>query len=131
MIEITLPYPPSVNNYKRVGRLSKTMSGKMYQQRVNSDATKRFYYEVWVAVNAYIAQNREFQPFPATIPIELIVGMHPPDKRRRDVDNILKCLLDSLQHCGLIKDDSQITRLVVEKKHIIANGLITVRINEL
>ena len=32
----------------------------------------------------------------------------PPDNRRRDFDNLLKCLNDSMQKARLIKDDSQI-----------------------
>ncbi len=39
------------------------------------------------------------------------VEVFPPDNRRRDVDNVIKALLDALQHGGAYLDDSQIVRL--------------------
>ena len=36
------------------------------------------------------------------------VDAYPPDKRRRDLDNIQKSLWDALQHGGAYRDDSQI-----------------------
>ena len=38
----------------------------------------------------------------------------PPDKRRRDLDNILKALLDSLVHAGVLIDDE-----IIDELHII------------
>lgn len=48
---------------------------------------------------------------------DLIVDIRlvPPDRRRRDVDNSLKALLDAMQFGGVYHDDSQIVRLTVEK----------------
>jgi hypothetical protein len=52
-----------------------------------------------------------------TLEGDLIVDIRliPPDRRRRDVDNSLKALLDSMQFGGAYIDDSQIVRLTVEK----------------
>ena len=47
MIELTLPYPPSVNHYKTVGRLTRTKTSKVYQQRINSSETHSYYHAVW------------------------------------------------------------------------------------
>lgn len=49
---------------------------------------------------------------------ELIVniGLTPPDRRRRDIDNSLKALLDAMQAGGAYHDDSQIVKLCVEKQ---------------
>lgn len=49
-------------------------------------------------------------------PLRLEVIFSPPDKRRRDADNICKCLLDSLQNAEVFEDDSQIVDLRVIKK---------------
>jgi hypothetical protein len=42
------------------------------------------------------------------------VVAYPPDKRRRDLDNILKCVNDALTHLKAIEDDSLIRRAVQE-----------------
>ena len=49
-------------------------------------------------------------------PVELFIELYPPDNRRRDVDNSLKCLLDTFTHAGLYEDDSQICKLTVIKR---------------
>jgi crossover junction endodeoxyribonuclease RusA len=131
MIELELPWPPSVNNYKRVGKTLITTSGKTYQQRYNSPETKRFYYEVWVKIRSWIAQNRTETPLPATIALDLTIGLHPPDKRRRDIDNNIKIILDSLVRGGLLVDDVQIARLLIERREIISQGKVIVTIREL
>ena len=38
-----------------------------------------------------------------------------PDRRKRDLDNILKALLDALTHAGVWADDSQIVDLRIRK----------------
>lgn len=54
----------------------------------------------------------------------ICLDAYPPDKRRRDLDNILKPLLDSLVHAGLIEDDSQFDELHVLRKPACKPGLI-------
>ena len=41
------------------------------------------------------------------------ITCYPPDRRRRDLDNILKSALDSLVHARAIVDDSLIDELHV------------------
>lgn len=121
-INLTLPYPPSVNHYKRIGRTVKTKTGKVFQSRVDSALTKRFYYEVFMIIR----QKTQLGFQGATISIDIEV--YPPDRRKRDLDNILKVLIDSLQKANLFDDDFQIARLFVERKNIIPQGQIIVRI---
>ncbi len=122
MIEITLPYPPTVNHYKRIGRTIRTASGKNLQMRVNSEITKRFFYEVWMRT-----RQEGLKSFgDATISVNLEV--FPPDKRKRDLDNIVKPTLDALQRAGLFDDDYQISRLLITRMSIIAQGQIIVRL---
>ena len=40
--------------------------------------------------------------------VSVEIDLYPPDRRRRDIDNPLKCLLDSMTHAGVYEDDSQI-----------------------
>ncbi len=59
--------------------------------------------------------------------VEII--MYPPDKRKRDMDNIKKALFDALQHAGLYKDDYQICDdHTVRINKVVNGGLIDFRI---
>jgi len=129
MIELELPWPPSVNNYKQVGRMITTANGKLLQTRKNSPETNRYYYEAWVVIRSYKFSHDVKLPISATISLE--VDVFPPDSRKRDLDNILKVLLDSLVRGGLIVDDSQVARLLVERKAIIPQGKVIIRVTEL
>jgi crossover junction endodeoxyribonuclease RusA len=124
MINLTLPYPPSVNHYKSIGRLTRTKTGKLYQARVNSPETKRFFYEVWMKCRAEGVKSL----LDSTIALE--VDVHPSDARKRDLDNILKVLIDSLVKAGCFNDDSQIALLTVKRCSIIEGGQIICRIAE-
>ena len=91
MLEIELPYPPSVNHYyRRVGpRTLISRQGRRYRERV-------------CAILRALAVIRLDGPL--TMELEL----YPPDRRRRDLDNAQKGLWDALAHGGLYCDDSQI-----------------------
>ncbi len=127
-IILTLPYPPSVNHYKKLGRLGTTRSGKIYQPRVNTDATNRFYYEAWVICRQTMASEGLSQPLGEEIALGVSIDLHPPDKRKRDIDNGIKIILDSLERGGLIKNDNQIARLLVRRRNIIDQGQIIVTV---
>ena len=58
------------------------------------------------------------------------IRIHPPDRRRRDIDNMQKALLDAMQHGGAYLDDSQIVRLAIEKGLPLAGGKTVVRIQK-
>jgi crossover junction endodeoxyribonuclease RusA len=122
---ITLPYPPSVNSYKKAGRLTTTLSGKVFQPRVNTEATKRFYFEVWKHVR--VANIKCFGGDPVCLEMDI----YPPDKRKRDIDNGIKPVLDALQHAGLYDDDNQVMRLLVTRCEILKGGQIVIRIRNL
>lgn len=58
------------------------------------------------------------------------VTVHPPDRRRRDLDNAMKALLDALAHGGAYEDDSQIDRLEIVRGAVVPGGKVIVRIME-
>lgn len=113
MIELQLPYPPSVNHYwRRVGaRTLISRGGRAFRQ----------------AVCALLAA-RGVRPLSG--PLRVRINVFPPDQRRRDIDNCLKSLLDALQHGGAYRDDSQIVRLAIEKGQPIEGGRTIVRIQK-
>lgn len=97
MVTIILPWPPSVNTYWR------TFRGRMILSKKGRDYRK--------AVCEQIADQAIGKFGKANLAVELEVFR--PDNRRRDLDNILKGVLDSMAHAGVYEDDSQIHKLTV------------------
>jgi len=64
-------------------------------------------------------------------PLSVQIEVDPPDNRWRDIDNVQKALLLSLQHGGAYRDDSQIVRLAIEKRGAVERGRTIVRIGRL
>lgn len=62
--------------------------------------------------------------------LNVIINLFPPDKRRRDIDNVLKCLLDSMQHAQIYEDDNQIDMLTVVRREVIKEGCVQIWISE-
>jgi crossover junction endodeoxyribonuclease RusA len=58
--------------------------------------------------------------------ISAIIYVYPPDRRRRDIDNVLKAILDALQRAGVYNDDSQISRLYIERCEPVRGGAVRV-----
>ncbi|MCK4415106.1 MAG: RusA family crossover junction endodeoxyribonuclease [Candidatus Eisenbacteria sp.] len=113
MIEFELPFPPSVNHYyRRVG-----------ERTLISREGRRFRERVCVLLAATGVD-------PLTGPLRIEIKVYPPDRRRRDIDNVQKALLDALQHGGLYEDDSQIVKLDIEKLGCVSGGRTLVRIGE-
>ena len=54
--------------------------------------------------------------------VKFTAEFYPPDSRRRDLDNVLKCTLDALVHAGLMEDDSQIKHLDVRMGEPVGAG---------
>lgn len=103
MIELTLPYPPSVNSYWRSVRV-----GNKTQVMVSAPG-RRFQTAV---KNTVILANANKQ-LAARLYVRVV--LHPADARKRDIDNCLKSLLDAMGKAGVYLDDSQVDQLVVLK----------------
>lgn len=114
MTEIRLPWPPSNNTYyRRVG--SKTLiseKGRQYTRAVSQ----------LCAVSRLSRREGRLQ---------VVITACPPDRRLRDLDNMLKGLLDALTHGGAWVDDSQIDDLRIIRGPVTAGGAVSVEIEEL
>lgn len=88
----TIPWPPSVNALHSVCR------GKILLSR----AGRRYYQDAVVAVSSQLPKGSP----PQSVPMRLHVLVHPPDRRRRDLDNLLKAACDVIQKAGVVTDDT-------------------------
>jgi len=57
--------------------------------------------------------------FAITDVLELTLYAYPPDKRKRDLDNLAKLVLDSLQYAGIIPNDNQVKLLHMEMREAV------------
>lgn len=101
-VQITLPFPPSVNGYWRAfrGRNILSKRGREYREDAMGAIAK-----------AMMAGG--FPPLAHRLKVSL--DLHPPDARRRDIDNYCKGVLDALTHAGVWLDDEQIDELNILK----------------
>lgn len=114
MIELILPWPPSANNYIRhAGRFHyKTPAAKAFIKGVAD--------EVLMKRSARRLTSR----------LNVAIDLHQPDKRKVDIDNRIKPLLDALQAASVYLDDEQIDALIVKRCAPIKGGCVRVWIQE-
>jgi len=115
MVMLNLPYPPSINHYwRRVGpRTLISREGRTFRKNVC----------------ALLGGGGPRKP-PSGGRIALAMDAFPPDRRRRDLDNIAKPLLDALEHAGVYEDDSQIDLLLIQRREVVKGGTLDVRVEE-
>jgi len=124
---ITLPWPPSANTHWRstvVGgkpRVLISKQGRKYRQCVLGEVLRK------------CGQHAEFDYARSYLfkkPLKVQIDLFPPDKRRRDIDNSVKPLLDALMHGGAFDDDSQVAALDVRRRQVEPPGRVYVWIEE-
>ena len=92
-----LPYPPTANNLYRNVR----------KGRVKTD-----HYNAWLAEALAVLRGQRFTYVPGSYRLALVVDA--PDRRARDVDNLLKPVSDLLKKAGVISDDSKARKVSAE-----------------
>lgn len=119
-LNLILPWPPSVNQYWRhpskgplAGRHLISEQGRAYRGRV---------------LNQLTAEGHRHK-----IVDRLAVSIlcYPPDRRRRDLDNVLKAALDAMVFAGVMLDDSQIDRLAIDRRDVQAPGRLEITIERI
>lgn len=113
-LSIVLPYPPTANHIWKVarGRIILTERGRMYRRAVA------------MSVLAQLGLSKAIQ-----CDLVMVIEAMPPDRRRRDIDNIQKATLDALTHAKVWKDDSQVRDLRTYFGDRSASGLLNVWIS--
>lgn len=120
-LTLVLPFPPSVNHYWR-----HVIMGK-YVRTLISAAGREFKLNVTQALQNQLGAKI----VPILCDCRLYVSLHAPDRRRRDVDNYAKALLDSLTDAGVWADDSQIRDLRLVWGDVLPGGKAVVTIRQL
>ena len=59
------------------------------------------------------------------------IELYPPTRHKIDIDNRIKALLDVMQHAGVNQDDSQIDRILIERREIEKGGAVVAKITTL
>ena len=58
------------------------------------------------------------------------IEVYPPDRRKRDIDNVCKATLDALAKAGVYQDDSQIDVLLITRMGIVSGGCLEVKVEK-
>lgn len=113
-LELTLPYPPSVNKMFATfqGRRTLTKHARQYRKRVQNC--------LWQQKTRRLVG-----------PVIVVVLVYPPDRRKRDLDNICKGLFDALGKAGVYDDDSQIADLHLIRREVHPGGKILITLDEM
>ncbi|MFV1943935.1 RusA family crossover junction endodeoxyribonuclease [Pseudomonas luteola] len=119
MTTITLPWPPSVNTYWR-----HPSKGALAGRHLISEKGRAYRASVQAECLLSRAQKREGR-------LQVVITACPPDRRQRDLDNLLKGLLDALTHGGAWQDDSQIDDLRIVRGPVQVGGTVSVQIQEI
>jgi crossover junction endodeoxyribonuclease RusA len=111
---VWLPWPPSNNVYWRRYRNVTTIGkdGKAYR----------------AAVQSFLADRHGVRFGDKRLSVSM--RLSAPSHRRYDLDNMAKCILDSLTHAGVFIDDSQIDILTMERGLVmpgIGQAIVTIR----
>lgn len=112
-ISFDLPWPPSANRYWRNFR------GRMVISKEARDYRTKVGYQ-----KSHLPQVKAG----ARLVVDMLA--YPPDRRKRDVDNLIKITLDALEK-GLGFNDCQVDKLSIERKEVVQNGLMNVTIREI
>ena len=117
---LDLPWPPSTNQLYR----SVQINGR---PRVLLSKAARDYHSL-VRRRAMLDKWPSFTDMDR---LEVIIHAMPPDRRKRDLDNLLKSILDALVKGGLVPDDSQIDKLAILRGRVVKNGALTIGVGKL
>lgn len=114
-LKFSIPWPPSVNKYWLL---------KPNGSRYLSPAAKDFRDQVgWI-----VAANKDLQGAFMSGAVCVGIVQHPPDGRIRDIDNVLKAVLDALTHAGVWSDDQQVSYLSVRRGKRVEGGRLDLSI---
>lgn len=113
LVPTRFPLPPSTNRIWRYvsGRAIMSAEARRYRELVFGVVN-----DAWFGVKIL-----------GRVSISIITFMRP----RRDIDNVIKPLLDGLQHAGLFTSDNQVDRIRVSRGTPDIPGYLVVQVSEI
>lgn len=113
--EIDLPYPVSLNKAYRVwnNKVVKSEEAREYEGKVHS----------YLMMNQIDSFNDDR--------LKITVTAYMPDKRKRDLSNLDKILMDSLESGGLFDNDEQIDDLRFIRAGVCKPGRVRIKIENI
>lgn len=115
MMTLTIPYPPSGNHAVKHGR----------NRHYSTQEVRRYRSTIHMLAMQQRACNR------LQGPLQVVAEIRPPDRRRRDMDNVWKTVADALTHAGVWEDDFQIADLRLIRAEPVKGGQVDVMVEEL
>ena len=113
-MRLEIPYPPSANRMWRAVR-GRTILSKQGRE----------YYDGATALAAQRCGETMLGPLSVTLMVT------PPDRRRRDLDNTLKPILDLGTKAGIWGDDSQVVEIHATKaREPVKGGSVIMEVTE-
>jgi crossover junction endodeoxyribonuclease RusA len=111
MVEVNMPYPPSGNHIWK-----HTRAGKHYL----TEEARAFFSKI-----RFIVSNQGYD-IKLDSRLHVVCRICPPDKRKRDLDNVWKVVSDSMTKAGVWVDDCQIDKLELHRLPSNKPGFVTV-----
>lgn len=124
-LRFTLPWPPSANTYWR----HIILGGKHKKARAHtliSEGGRDYRVRVMEAISA---QKVPLRALKGRLAIHVVA--YPPDRRRRDLSNLWKGMLDAIVLAGVIADDGDTDRELIERGPARPGGLIEFNVSEI
>ena len=114
-INLTVPFPPSVNTYWgfRGSRRFLTSRATVFKGIVAAEFAR--------CGHEGLGESR----------LAVTIKLYPPDRRVRDIDNVVKSTLDALCQAGVFVDDGQIDMLHVTRENVVKWGAAEIFIESL
>ena len=119
-IELKLPWPPSVNSLWR-----------KFGNRVILSARARQYYTTLASLLVVARAKGDIPKQSIGEQVAVCMVLHPPENRRRDIDNYTKAVFDGLTKGRFWDDDKLVRREHKEWGEAVPGGVIIVRVERL
>lgn len=107
-----IPYPPTINKYWHSRDIKDPYTGEIKKIVGKRPEVKKYMQDV-----AYLLMHQKIHALIGS-KFKLEIFIYPPDKKVRDIDNLLKAILDAFQNAKIIENDFYIDTLYVERREV-------------